>query len=206
MSYIQDKDRNNERLKIVSDMLSNKTGRLLNVGGGQHVDHPFFKTYKEIIWLDSCVDVEALSKLGYIPIIADLDSDIDLTSQLKEYDVILFLEVLEHLLYPLDVLSEFSTCLKKDGEIIVSLPNEFHILRRLQVLGSNPDFAGYDWPHLHYFNRDSALSMFKDGGFFVKDIRSYSLIPQKSVLKVFEPIANKFDCMRLSYVYSITKR
>lgn len=43
-----------------------------------------------------------------------------------EFDYIIFSDVLEHLLYPGEVLYEFSSKLKKDGKVLISLPNIAH--------------------------------------------------------------------------------
>jgi 2-polyprenyl-3-methyl-5-hydroxy-6-metoxy-1,4-benzoquinol methylase len=69
----------------------------------------------------------------------------------KKFDIILCTEVLEHLLYPEDILKELKKLVKKDGVVIISLPNENTIFHRIySVLGIGIDaFAFKQFKHLH---------------------------------------------------------
>lgn len=83
----------------------------------------------------------------------DLNLD-DLTKLFpnKKFDLIICTEVLEHLLDPHRQMNYFKKLLKKNGKIIISLPNENTIFHRIySVLGMGIDqypFALYK--HLHF--------------------------------------------------------
>ena len=69
----------------------------------------------------------------------------------KEYDVIFATEVLEHLVAPRQILENLLLMLKKDGLLIVSLPNENTIIHRIYaVLGLGVDSEAFNlYKHLH---------------------------------------------------------
>jgi methionine biosynthesis protein MetW len=89
----------------------------------------------------------------------------------KEYfDVILFADVLEHLRNPLEVLNRFKNCLKKDGYIVISIPNIANWFVRLFLLFGRFNYSAkgcaiLDPGHLRFFTLDSVRDMLKKAGF-----------------------------------------
>ena len=78
-----------------------------------------------------------------------------------KFDRILFADVLEHLRDPAAVLRRALTCLKPDGEIIVSVPNIANIYMRLCLLLGRFDYSDrgiLDRTHLRFFTLQSLLS------------------------------------------------
>ena len=91
----------------------------------------------------------------------------------RRYDVILFADVLEHLRDPWSVLKEIAQFLKKDGRLILSVPNIAHA----QILSSlyNDDFSYaqvgiLDKTHLRFFTEQTVRQMVEDCGFQVRDL------------------------------------
>ena len=82
----------------------------------------------------------------------------------KGSDVLVALEVLEHLKEPLPVLKGMSATAAPGGSLVVSLPNENHLLSRLLKLFGRSQRGGEGDPHLHHFDRPSALRLFSDAG------------------------------------------
>ena len=80
----------------------------------------------------------------------------------KTFDVILFLDVLEHLVDPWNVLKKFFLLLKSDGIIIISIPNirNLSILKKLFFKGrwDYEESGILDRTHLRFFTNSS----FKD--------------------------------------------
>jgi 2-polyprenyl-3-methyl-5-hydroxy-6-metoxy-1,4-benzoquinol methylase len=78
----------------------------------------------------------------------------------KTFDVIIFADILEHVLHRNEILEFFiENHLKKNGRIIVSLPNVAHITIRLKLLFGDFTYteAGIlDKTHLHLFTLKSA--------------------------------------------------
>lgn len=81
----------------------------------------------------------------------------------QTFDVIIALDVLEHLIDPIAVLrSLVDTCLAPHGRVVVSLPNISHGAVRLALLEGQFDYrpAGLlDNTHLRFFTRDSAHAL-----------------------------------------------
>lgn len=83
---------------------------------------------------------------------ADLNKD-KLPFEKEKFDYILLLDILEHVVDPKNLLNESKKRLKQNGKLIVTLPNDYHILNKVRFvfnkhLTENP-FAPYG--HLHYF-------------------------------------------------------
>lgn len=98
----------------------------------------------------------------------------------RQYDFVLFADVLEHLRDPWNVLKEVGQFLKADGRIIISVPNIAHV----QIIASlyNNDFsyssAGIlDKSHLRFFTELTIRQMIEESGLQVDE-----LIPVQSPL------------------------
>lgn len=104
------------------------------------------------------------------------------------YDVVICMEVLEHVQFPLAVLTKLKDNLAADGEMFISLPNEFHLLRRLQILLGRQDFSRYDFPHLRFFDRQEAHRLISDAGYRVEQELRVPLPPPRMqfLTKVFK--------------------
>jgi methionine biosynthesis protein MetW len=82
------------------------------------------------------------------------------------YDVVIFADVLEHLIDPVGVLAS----VRDASRVIVSLPNITHwTARRNVLLGHWPqdDHGIFDKTHLHYFDQAAAHKLAHDAGFEV---------------------------------------
>lgn len=100
--------------------------------------------------------------------------DLNNCSTLKlrdKFDVIVFADVLEHLLNPVDVLRYFTkNHLKSGGRIIISLPNVAHITIRAQLLFgrfSYTDAGILDRTHLHFYTQESAREFVGKSGLVI---------------------------------------
>jgi len=80
----------------------------------------------------------------------NLDEE-DLPFGQAEFDAVVCLEVLEHLKDPRRHLEKMREVVKKDGVVLISLPNENTLYHRLRsLLGFGPDsFAFRSFKHLH---------------------------------------------------------
>ena len=139
-----------ERVELSSKLLTKKQGRLLDVGCGRGISSEILsKMGFQVEGFDISPEAVAVAKKSGIDAwLFDIESD-----TLKgEYDVIICLEVLQFIVDPLKVLKNLKSALKEDGEIILSLPNEFHIWQRVKILFGRFDFAKYDAPHLRLFH------------------------------------------------------
>jgi SAM-dependent methyltransferase len=107
-------------------------------------------------------------------VLADLNGS-TWTEQLAErFDVVLMGDVLEHLLYPDEVLRRVRKLLLPGGVIVVSLPNVVHWSQRLKTLFGRFDYQSMgllDRTHLRFFTLRSALALIENSGYRIVEFR-----------------------------------
>jgi len=94
--------------------------------------------------------------------------DAPLLANLGQFDVILFADVLEHLVAPEEMLRLAATGLRPDGTVIASTPNVAHWTVRLSLLAGNFDYAPIgimDATHLRWFTVKTIDQLFESAGF-----------------------------------------
>lgn len=97
-------------------------------------------------------------------------------------DVIVALEVLEHLLDPLSALKKMVRVLAPGGSLAVSLPNEIALPARLAVLCGRLPFGGHRDPHVRHFDRRRSREMFAAAGLEIVAEAPISLLPPRWTL------------------------
>jgi len=88
----------------------------------------------------------------------------------KEFDAIVFGDILEHLIDPDAVLRSAIPLLASGGAIVISVPNVTHGSLRLSLLQGRWDYREtglLDRTHLRFFTRESVLQMVADAGLYV---------------------------------------
>jgi 2-polyprenyl-3-methyl-5-hydroxy-6-metoxy-1,4-benzoquinol methylase len=108
----------------------------------------------------------------------------------RRFDVIVFADVLEHLAWPVDVLTSYLRFLKPGGSVIVSLPNVGLWSVRLSLMLGRfqyDDSGVLDRTHLRFFTRRSAVEMLRSAGLVVLR-RTYN----PGLVRPFVPLAKKF--------------
>lgn len=131
------------------------------------------------------VAVEAAAKRGLAVKLWDLERDpLDALAggAAGGYDVVVALEVLEHLSDPLGLLSGVRALLRRGAIVVVSLPNEVHLLARLKVLCGRLPFGGHADPHLRHFDRRRARLLFEAAGYEAIAERAASIVPPRRSL------------------------
>lgn len=84
--------------------------------------------------------------------VCNLDLQIPKLEQ-ESFDLIVFGDIIEHLKNPAQVLNSFLPALKRDGEVIISVPNIANIYVRLSLLLGKFDYADkgiLDKTHLRF--------------------------------------------------------
>jgi glycosyltransferase involved in cell wall biosynthesis len=107
-----------------------------------------------------------------------------------DYDIIVAADILEHLVDPEYVLSKLKTNLKKDGLLVVSLPNVANIYVRMSLLFGRFNYHSkglLDKTHLHFYTISTASSMLAKTGW---------KITGKNVTAI--PLAIVFPFLRLA--------
>ena len=117
-------------------------------------------------------DLEA----GIAPVIRQLGG--------REFDRVLLLDVLEHLRNPDQILRQSHEVLKRDGWLIVSLPNIANIYVRLMLLFGRFDYAErglLDRTHVRFFTRKTARQLLESNGYSILEEKE-TIIPLELVL------------------------
>lgn len=118
---------------------------------------------------------------------ADLDEGLTrVTAALggKRFDRVLLLDILEHLRSPTRILRECSDLLKREGELIVSLPNAANITVRMMVLFGRFNYTErgiLDRTHLHFFTRRTARQLLEENGYSIVEEHA-TIMPVELVL------------------------
>jgi 2-polyprenyl-3-methyl-5-hydroxy-6-metoxy-1,4-benzoquinol methylase len=98
----------------------------------------------------------------------------------RQFDAIVFGDVLEHLLDPEAVMRSAVQLLAEGGAVVVSIPNVTHGSLRLALLQGRWDYLEtglLDRTHLRFFTRESVLSMVSGAGLHITDLRGTILDP-----------------------------
>lgn len=85
-----------------------------------------------------------------------------------KFDYVIFADVLEHLQNPKKAIMEVKKFLKKDAEILVSVPNIAHNSILIELLEGRFDYTPtglLDNTHIHFFTKDTCREMFEECGY-----------------------------------------
>jgi 2-polyprenyl-3-methyl-5-hydroxy-6-metoxy-1,4-benzoquinol methylase len=191
-----------ERARLVSDLIGSRTGRLLDVGCGRGFILDFMaRRGFHVTGADVAPAAVAMAgERGCKAVLFDLETE----EMEGKYDVILCLEVLQQLADPVKALVKLRLLLADDGVLIISLPNEFHIISRLRILLGISHLGHFDHSHLHLFSPRRDRESFKRAG-LAFDAESFVPVvpPQFSVMsKIFSPLARLWPSLfAISSIY-----
>jgi 2-polyprenyl-3-methyl-5-hydroxy-6-metoxy-1,4-benzoquinol methylase len=172
----------NTRTDILPLIPKSNNMRVLEIGCGCGNTLQFLKSIGICSWacgveLDSWAAEQARQYLDLV-----LEGNIEHTELLLEHDsidLILCLDVLEHLVDPWRVIKQIYVLLKPGGCIIVSIPNvrRISILFNLLLLGKwdYTETGILDKTHLRFFVRKTAIYLLVNAGFKIDAILSTGL-------------------------------
>jgi len=167
-----------------------RTGlRVLDVGCGFATTSALIqKLGNEVTGIDESPEIEVLAGKRLSRIVrADLQ-DADLGSE--QYDVLIFADVLEHLVWPVSVLTRYLRWLAPGGSVIVSLPNVGLWSVRLAHLFGRWEYADtgvLDRTHLRFYTRKSGRRLVEEAGL---EIVKTTYTP--GLVRPFVPLAKRF--------------
>lgn len=145
--------------------------RLLDIGCGEGFTMEYFdRKGWDVLGLDYSTDganrhnpqIESKIEQGNI-----YQSIEKLSADGLQFEVITLLNVLEHVIDPVTLLTEINKLLVKGGVLIITVPNDFSQLQK-QLLKENKITREFwvQYPdHLNYFSRDSLITICKNTGF-----------------------------------------
>jgi len=98
--------------------------------------------------------------------------EIDLSLALKNenFDAILFVDVLEHLIDPLATLKKILPFLNENGVVIASIPNISHSAICWELAHGRFDYQKYgllDNTHIRFFTKKNIIKLFEDAGYHI---------------------------------------
>lgn len=170
----------------VLPLLPAAPGRYLEIGCGTGATLAFLREQGRVAW---CAGVEydaeaARQAAGHVDLLRTGDVEgMDLPVEPGSIDVVLCLDVLEHLRDPWAMLGRVRPLLRPGGTLVVSLPNirNYKVLARL-AFADRFDYADagiLDRTHLRFFTRSTAAEMLRGQGFTVDAVRPLGLKPRK---------------------------
>jgi 2-polyprenyl-3-methyl-5-hydroxy-6-metoxy-1,4-benzoquinol methylase len=148
----------------IQPLLPQKASRVLDVGAGAGATLRWIKSiYPEAktvgVELNPALQGE-LARSADLAIIGKIE---DRLSELQSYDLILLLDVLEHLVDPVGTLKRLSGLLSPGGHVIVSVPNIAHLSVSLPLLLGRQftytDAGILDRTHLKFFVEKTAIEL-----------------------------------------------
>lgn len=161
--------------KEISPLLPQKMDKVLEVGCGSGATLQWLKNEKTCSWtagveLSEDAADRAKDRLDFF--MAGNIEKIELPFESGSLDLILCLDVLEHLVDPWAVVKRLSKFLKPGGAMIVSLPNICHRSALLPLLLHDRwDYEPsgiLDRTHLRFFTRKTAIELLEQGGMKVE--------------------------------------
>ena len=148
--------------------------------------------------------------------VCNLNNLVELETLIKNqsFDTIIIADVLEHILYPLDVVKILFSRLKPNGKIIISVPNTGYYTTLINFFlrkWPRNDRGIYDKTHIHFFFKRNLIELLPPNAHFKLINRTFKLVEHKSVFldKVFIPIIPFIPFIRdfftFQYIIQITK-
>lgn len=167
----------------IFQLLPPHSEKLFEVGCGAGYTLSFLKESGRCSWvggveLYSIAATEAKEKNIDLILEGSID-EIALPFEENSLDVILCLDVLEHLVDPWKVLKNLCRYLKHGGVLICSIPNVRHFRVVLPLLFKGEwkysEEGILDKTHLRFFTKKTAVSLIEDSGCVVDELRTTGL-------------------------------
>ena len=162
------------RCKIAANLLPHLKGdRMIDIGCGSGEAGLYFSNrFREVHGMDiSSVAIRVAKQRGLLACQIDLNTQPLFYSD-RFFDLVLCLDVIEHIFDPYHLLCEIRRVLKPKGIFVLSYPNIGFLSYRLHLLtGTFPATSGdtfpYDGGHLHYWTLSDMRRLLKQYGFSI---------------------------------------
>lgn len=117
----------------------------------------------------------------------------------EKFDVIIFGDVLEHLITPKEILIKMKYLLNDNGYILASIPNIAHISVALELLEGKFEYRSLgllDDTHLRFFSKENIQRLFREAGFKIVYWDRVILKPEETE---FKTVVEKYPVSLLSF-------
>ncbi len=186
--YLFKPDRHSSHMKIISYLRNiDAKLRILDVGCSNGFIGKQLGKKHEFYGIDISGKDAAIARKYYKKVrVANIDSKKQIYNE-GFFDVIIMADVLEHLKDPLGALLNFKRLLKKNGLVIISVPNVANIYVRLKLLLGNFDYEErgiLDKTHTKFFTLKSFRNFIRESGLVIEK-EDATPIPLPSINPVF---------------------
>ena len=195
-----------QRAKAIDKLLQKRSGCLLDVGCGRGLILDYFAEGGfDVSGVDISPEaVEMVRQKGHKVGVLDLEQE----EIIDKYDIILCLEVLQQLHDPVIVLEKLISALHEDGELVVSVPNEFHIISRLKLLFGRSHLGDFSHSHIRLFFPWRDKKLFEITKLKIVDKIYISIAPPKwkTISMILRPLAQMCPSLfAISSIYTLKK-
>jgi len=152
------------------------TRRLLDVGcGAGGLSIQLIEKGIEVVGVEKIEELCSLAKEKLDAVILGDIENLKLNYPEGYFDCIMYADVLEHLIEPLNILEKHKVYLQKDGCVIASVPNAryYKIILRLILSGTwdYSDAGMLDRTHVRFFGLINIVELFEKAGYEIVEIR-----------------------------------
>jgi 2-polyprenyl-3-methyl-5-hydroxy-6-metoxy-1,4-benzoquinol methylase len=187
--YTKDKIYTNEGNAEVLSEVPQSAKTILDIGCGNGDNARLLKVKERRLYGITLSEQEASTAKKYCDAVYvhNLEKGLPEEAMLMEYDVIICSHVLEHIAYPQTLLLNINQVLKKDGVLIVALPNVFHYRSRMQLMAGNflyKDAGIWDYTHLRWYSFKSAKNLLISNNFQITKAFVSGDLPFLTLLKI----------------------
>jgi len=157
--------------------------RILEMGCGNGRNLMIFKEQShDVLGIDGLQDAVNECILKGVP--AQLHNLCDTLKLKSKWDLILILDVLEHLENPQDLLMNVRSLMSEDCILLINVPNHFTLQGRIRILfGSGidsekffPDSQEWNYPHKRFFTHSGIKNLLETCGYELKKDHSIELL------------------------------
>lgn len=120
---------------------------------------------------------------------------------LRQFDLITFLDVLEHMLDPWSTLAHAHSMLTPGGRVVAAIPSiQVYTLIRSLLKGrwDYTDMGTLDRTHVRFFTRSTMVEMFEGAGFVVEECRGVN--SQKASLRPIRGVLNRRSLVDMKWL------
>lgn len=178
---------NNSHTKVyrmIEEHNNHKSAKILEVGCSTGFFGEVLKDYGHEVWgLELSEESSKIAANRLDKVLHGTIEDFLTSEKYKQerFDYIIFGDVLEHLVDPLDVLIKCKNFLNGSGAIVSSIPNVSHIAVRAMLVEGKWDYSDYgilDNTHLKFFTKNSIIELFTDAKYEIKRLDPIILQPE----------------------------
>ncbi|MDD5531063.1 MAG: class I SAM-dependent methyltransferase [bacterium] len=160
----------------------------------------------------SAKNIEIAKKYLDKAFVVDVEKEFNLDE--KEFDVVIFADILEHLYNPLDCIKKFMKYVKPGGYVVLSIPNVANWYVRLKLLLGDFDYESsgiLDETHIRFFTFKSIVKMLNNAGLKIEKVNTtyninIPLFSRSSIFRSFVALITRLNKNLLARQFVVVAR